>query len=239
MFQQLSFNFSWWANRKDPHGRNLFEGGFLGLDNIGVFDRSSPLPTGGYMEQADGTAWMALFCQNLFEMALELADADRSVEDLAVKFAQHFFWIAGSMDRPGDNDDELFDEAARLVVAERMASASFLQRRMRIGFSRASRLIDMMEREGVAFAVKSAHIEYLRPARLDDALEVRTGLVEVAGASLKVRQRVWRKPAAASGELLADMMIRLAVMNRAGKPMRLPADIRAALAPHADPAREM
>ena len=110
MFQQLSFNFSWWANRKDPHGRNLFEGGFLGLDNIGVFDRSAPLPTGGYMEQADGTAWMALFCQNLFEMALELADSDRSVEDLAVKFAQHFFWIAGSMDRPGDNADELWDE---------------------------------------------------------------------------------------------------------------------------------
>ncbi|HEX5098963.1 MAG TPA: glucosidase [Polyangiaceae bacterium] len=110
-FQQLSFNFSWWANRKDPAGRNLFEGGFLGLDNIGVFDRSSKLPTGGYLEQADGTAWMALFCQNMFEMALELADADASVEDLASKFAQHFFWIAGSMDRPGDNEDELWDES--------------------------------------------------------------------------------------------------------------------------------
>ncbi len=92
VFQQLSFNFSWWANRKDPHGRNLFEGGFLGLDNIGVFDRSSALPTGGHMEQADGTAWMALFCQNMFEMALELADADPALEDLALKFAQHFFW---------------------------------------------------------------------------------------------------------------------------------------------------
>jgi hypothetical protein len=110
MFQQLSFNFSWWANRKDPQGRNLFEGGFLGLDNIGVFDRSSPLPTGGHMEQADGTAWMALFCQNMFEMALELADQEPALEDLALKFAQHFFWIAGSMDRPGDNEDELWDE---------------------------------------------------------------------------------------------------------------------------------
>ena len=110
IFQNLTFNFSWWANRKDPNGRNLFEGGFLGLDNIGVFDRSSPLPTGGYMEQADGTAWMALFSLNMLEMALELAETDRSYEDLALKFLERFFWIAGSMDRPGDNADELWDE---------------------------------------------------------------------------------------------------------------------------------
>jgi acyl-CoA thioester hydrolase len=93
---------------------------------------------------------------------------------------------------------------------------------------------DMLEREGVAFAVKSCRIEYFRPARLDDALEVRTALVEVGGASLRVRQRVVR-----GGELLADMLIRLAVMDRAGRPVRLPADLRAALAPHADPAREL
>jgi len=92
----------------------------------------------------------------------------------------------------------------------------------------------MMEAAGVAFAVKSCRVEYFRPARLDDALEVRTGLVEVAGASLKVRQRIFR-----DGELLADMLIRLAVMDRGGRPVRLPADIRAALAPHADPKREM
>lgn len=98
---------------------------------------------------------------------------------------------------------------------------------------------DMMEREGVAFAVRSARIEYLRPARLDDALEVRTALVEVGGASLKVRQRILRAGSGAADGILADMMIRLAVMNLAGKPMRLPADLRAALAPHADPARAM
>lgn len=92
----------------------------------------------------------------------------------------------------------------------------------------------MMETEGVAFAVKSARIEYFRPARLDDALTVRTGLVEVAGASLKVRQRVFR-----GDELLADMLIRLAVMDRSGRPVRLPTDIRAALSPHADPARDL
>lgn len=97
----------------------------------------------------------------------------------------------------------------------------------------------MMETEGVAFAVKSARIEYYRPARLDDALLVRTGLVEVAGASLKVRQRIFRDRPEGGAELLVDMQIRLAVMDRGGRPTRLPADIRAALAPHADPKREM
>ena len=92
----------------------------------------------------------------------------------------------------------------------------------------------MMENEGVAFAVKSARVEYFRPARLDDALQVRTGLVEVAGASLKVRQRIFR-----GEELLVDMQIRLAVMDRNGRPARLPPDIRAALAPHADAKRAM
>jgi len=92
----------------------------------------------------------------------------------------------------------------------------------------------MMETEGVAFAVKSARVEYFRPARLDDALVVRTGLIEVAGASLKVRQSIFR-----GAELLVDMQIRLAVMDRSGRPTRLPADIRAALAPNADPKREM
>ena len=109
-FQKLVLNFSWWANRKDPQGRNVFEGGFLGLDNIGVFDRSSPLPTGGFMEQADGTGWMAMYSQQLFAMALEIAQTDASYAPLATKFLEHFFWIAGSMDRVGDNQDELWDE---------------------------------------------------------------------------------------------------------------------------------
>jgi len=110
VFQKLLLNFSWWANRKDPEGRNLFEGGFLGLDNIGVFDRSRPLPTGGHLEQADGTAWMALFCQNMLEIALELASDDATYEPMALKFMEHFLWIAGSMDRIGENQDELWDE---------------------------------------------------------------------------------------------------------------------------------
>ena len=98
-FRKLLLNFTWWVNRKDPEGRNVFEGGFLGLDNIGVFDRSAALPTGGRLEQADGTAWMALFSQNMLELSLELATRDPSYEELALKFVQHFFRIAASMDQ--------------------------------------------------------------------------------------------------------------------------------------------
>ncbi len=109
-FGKLLLNFTWWVNRKDRFGKNVFEGGFLGMDNIGVFDRSSPLPKGGYLEQADGTAWMALFCQNLFEIALELAYTDPLLyEDFAIKFADHFFWIAAAMNRVGR--ENLWDDA--------------------------------------------------------------------------------------------------------------------------------
>jgi hypothetical protein len=110
MFRKLLLNFTWWVNRKDPEGKNVFEGGFLGLDNIGVFDRSAPLPTGGSLQQADGTAWMCFFAQNMLEIALELARHDPSYEDIAAKFAEHFLWIAAAMDRIGLHDDELWDE---------------------------------------------------------------------------------------------------------------------------------
>ena len=110
-FEKLLVNFTWWVNRKDPGGRNAFEGGFLGLDNIGVFDRSSPLPTGGYLEQADGTAWMALYSQNMLQIAIELAQHDPHYEEMAVKFFQHFLWISAAMDRIGDHHDEMWDEA--------------------------------------------------------------------------------------------------------------------------------
>jgi hypothetical protein len=109
-FQKLLLNFTWWVNRKDRMGSNVFEGGFLGLDNIGVFDRSAPLPTGGYLEQADGTAWMALFCQNMLEIAAQLAMERPAYLDLAVKFVEHFMWIATSMMRAG-GDTGMWDEA--------------------------------------------------------------------------------------------------------------------------------
>jgi hypothetical protein len=107
-FHKLLLNFTWWVNRKDRFGKNVFEGGFLGLDNIGVFDRSSPLPTGGYLEQADGTAWMALFSQNMIELSIELASYDPTYEALAGKFVDHFVWIAAAMNRP--DEDGMWDE---------------------------------------------------------------------------------------------------------------------------------
>ena len=119
-FEKLLLNFTWWVNRKDRNGRNVFEGGFLGLDNIGVFDRSAPLPTGGYLEQADGTAWMALFSQNMIEISLELAMSDPSYAEMAIKFIEHSMWISSAMDSLGDGtgmwdeEDGFFYDVLRL-----------------------------------------------------------------------------------------------------------------------------
>lgn len=118
-FAKLMLNFTWWVNRKDRFGKNVFEGGFLGLDNIGVFDRGAPLPTGGYLEQADGTAWMALFCQNMTELSVELASHDATYEDLCSKFVEHFLWIASAMNRTGpdgmwDEEDGFYYDILRL-----------------------------------------------------------------------------------------------------------------------------
>jgi hypothetical protein len=110
VFQKLLLNFTWWVNRKDAEGRNIFEGGFLGLDNIGVFDRSSPLPTGGHIEQADGTSWMAMYCLNLLQIALELAQENPVYEDIATKFFEHFLYIADAMNHIGGERTQLWDE---------------------------------------------------------------------------------------------------------------------------------
>ena len=115
-FQKLLLNFTWWVNRKDPAGRNLFAGGFLGLDNIGVFDRSQPLPTGGHLEQADGTAWMAFYCGTMLSMALELAAGDPAYEDMATKFFEHFIAITDAINTLGgsglwdDRDGFYYDQ---------------------------------------------------------------------------------------------------------------------------------
>ncbi len=111
VFQKLLINFTWWVNRKDSKGNNVFEGGFLGLDNIGVFDRSNTIPGGGVLEQADGTAWMAMYCLNMLEMALEIAQHNPNYEDVTTKFFEHFVYIAESLNRIGENwtgswDDE-------------------------------------------------------------------------------------------------------------------------------------
>jgi hypothetical protein len=110
VFQKLSLNFTWWMNRKDATGNNVFEGGFLGLDNIGVFDRSAPLPTGGRLEQSDGTAWMAFFSQCMLQIALELAPHDSSYDEMAIKYMEHFLWIATAMHKVGAAEDVLWDE---------------------------------------------------------------------------------------------------------------------------------
>ena len=118
-FHKLLMNFTWWVNRKDSRGNNIFEGGFLGLDNIGVFDRSRPLPTGGFIEQADGTAWMGMFCLVMLRIAIELTPHDRSYEDIASKFFEHFLYIASAMNRLGegglwDEEDGFFYDRLRM-----------------------------------------------------------------------------------------------------------------------------
>jgi len=109
VFQKLLLNFTWWVNRKDLEGKNIFEGGFLGLDNIGVFDRSSKLPTGGHIEQADGTSWMGMYCLNMLTIALELAQDNPVYEDIASKFFEHFLYIADAMNKIGENNTQLWD----------------------------------------------------------------------------------------------------------------------------------
>ena len=118
-FNKLLLNFTWWVNRKDRFGKHAFEGGFLGLDNISIFDRSAPLPTGGYLEQADGTAWMALFSQNMAELALELVAHDPAYEEMVTKFLEHSLYIAAAMNKPGpegmwDEEDGFYYDLLRL-----------------------------------------------------------------------------------------------------------------------------
>jgi hypothetical protein len=118
VLHKLLLNFTWWVNRKDAQGRNVFQGGFLGLDNIGVFDRSAPLPTGGFINQADGTAWMAMYCLNLMRIALELARHNHVYEDIATKFFEHFLYIAEAMTNIGGAGIGLWDEADQFFYDE-------------------------------------------------------------------------------------------------------------------------
>jgi len=110
VFHKLLLNFNWWVNRKDAEGRNVFQGGFLGLDNIGIFDRSAPLPTGGYIQQADGTAWMGMYCLNMLAIALELARTKPAYEDVATKFFEHFIYIANAIHNLGGEGVSLWDK---------------------------------------------------------------------------------------------------------------------------------
>jgi hypothetical protein len=162
-------NFTWWVNRKDRFGKNVFEGGFLGLDNIGVFDRSSPLPTGGYLEQADGTAWMALFCQNMIELSVELASHDATYEDLAYKFVEHLLWIASAMNHQGpdgmwDEEDGFYYDILRLPDG----SAQRLKVRSMVGLLPlcATTTIEEWQRQKVPHVVQGFRERLLRMPEL-------------------------------------------------------------------------
>jgi len=109
VFHKLMLNFTWWVNRKDAEGRNVFQGGFLGMDNVGIFDRSAPLPTGGHLEQSDGTSWMGMYCLNMLAIALELAREDSAYEDVASKFFEHFVYICRAINNLGDEGLSLWD----------------------------------------------------------------------------------------------------------------------------------
>jgi hypothetical protein len=172
-FNKLLLNYTWWVNRKDRFGKNVFEGGFLGLDKIGVFDRSAPLPTGGHLEQADGTAWMALFSQNMAELAIEIAAHDRTYEDMVVKFAEHFYYIAAAMNRPGqdgmwDEEDGFYYDLLRLPDG----SATRLKVRSMVGLLPlcATTVVEAWQRERIPRAMAQMHERMRRMPELSKTI---------------------------------------------------------------------
>jgi hypothetical protein len=172
-FNKLLLNFTWWVNRKDRFGRNIFEGGFLGLDNIGVFDRSAPLPTGGHLEQADGTSWMALFSQNMLELAFELAAHDPIYEDMVFKFTEHFFYIASAMNRIGeygmwDEEDGFYYDLLRFPDG----SATRLKVRSLVGLLPlcATTVIEKHERDILPRTTAALQDRYRRNPSIMDAV---------------------------------------------------------------------
>ncbi len=172
-FNKLLLNFTWWVNRKDRFGKNVFEGGFLGLDNIGIFDRSAPLPTGGYLEQADGTAWMAFFTQNMAELATELAAHDPAYEDMTVKFAEHFVYIAAAMNKPGqdgmwDEEDGFYYDLLRLPDG----SATRLKVRSMVGLLPlcATTVVEKWQRERLPMATAAIHSRMRQMPELLDSI---------------------------------------------------------------------
>jgi hypothetical protein len=187
-FNKLLLNFTWWVNRKDRFGKNVFEGGFLGLDNIGIFDRSAPLPTGGHLEQADGTAWMALFSQNMLELAGELAAYDPTYEDMVVKFTDHFIYIAAAMNRPGqdgmwDEEDGFYYDLLRLPDG----SAQRLKVRSMVGLLPlcATTVIEKWQRERVPRAMAAVRERMHRmPELLESIHPTGEGHLGVAGRGI-------------------------------------------------------
>ncbi|HTR61597.1 MAG TPA: hypothetical protein VMH37_07810 [Candidatus Binataceae bacterium] len=187
-FNRLLLNFTWWVNRKDRFGKGVFEGGFLGLDNIGVFDRSAPLPTGGHLEQADGTAWMALFSQNMLELAVEIAAYDHNYEDMVSKFADHFLYIGRAMNRPGqdgmwDEEDGFYYDLLRLPDG----SATRLKVRSMVGLLPlcATTVIEPWQRERVPMALEAVMTRLRRIPELAETIHpAGLGHLGVAGRGM-------------------------------------------------------
>lgn len=172
-FNKLVANFTWWVNRKDRFGKNVFEGGFLGLDNIGVFDRSSPLPTGGYLEQADGTAWMALFAQNMVELCTELAAGDPAYDEMAFKFLEHFYFIARGMNHAGQ--DGMWDEEDGFyydVLVFPDGSSTRLKVRSMVGLLPlcATTVIEKYQRDDIPKTLASVKIRMTQMPALFDSI---------------------------------------------------------------------
>jgi hypothetical protein len=172
-FNKLVLNFTWWINRKDRFGKNVFEGGFLGLDNISVFDRSAALPTGGNLEQADGTAWMALFSQNMAELAIALSAHDPTYEDMVVKFAEHFYYISLAMNRPGadgmwDEEDGFYYDLLRLPDG----GATRLKVRSMVGLLPlcATTVIEKVQREAIPAALSQLSERMRRVPELENSI---------------------------------------------------------------------
>ena len=199
MFGRLTSNFGWWVNRKDRFGKSLFEGGFLGLDNIGVFDRSAPLPTGGHLEQADGTAWVALFCQNMLEIAFELAAHDRTYEKLATNYGVEFLLIARAMNGIGpegmwDEEDGFYYDVLRLPDG----SATRLKVRSIVGLLPlcAATTVDKWQRERVPRLTEQMFDRLRRMPELRDAIHAtgpgHFGVAERGMIALVNQQRLRR-----------------------------------------------
>ncbi len=190
VFHKLLLNFTWWVNRKDSEGRNVFQGGFLGLDNVGVFDRSKPLPGGGVLEQSDGTAWMGMYCLNMLAIALELAREDHVYEDVAVKFFEHFLYIAGALNNLGgdglslwDNQDEFFYDVVSFPTGQLLP----IKVRSMVG------LIPLLAVETIEPGTIEAMPKFAR--RLEWFLDNRPGLAALVSH--------WQQPGAGQRRLLA------------------------------------
>ena len=190
VFHKLMLNFTWWVNRKDASGRNIFQGGFLGLDNIGVFDRSKPLPTGGHINQADGTSWMAMYSLNLLRIALELAQHNHVYEDIATKFFEHFLGIAEAMNNIGDEGLGLWDEADEFYYDVLNLPS---------GESRALRVRSMVG------LIPLFAVETLEPALLDELPDFKRRLEWTLTNRPALAQLVsrWQEPGAGERRLLS------------------------------------